>query len=105
MWVISFSTSFFSSYEILDSLGMGFSRMSSLPSDLRTVLRSEGSEDILENPIPKLSNISYDEKNEVEKEMTHILSEPKKEVLMTHKERSEERRVGKECRSRWSTYQ
>src|SRR2546422_10476082 len=29
---------------------------------------------------------------------------PEQELLLSHKQRSEERRVGKECRSRWSPY-
>src|SRR2546427_3269642 len=48
--------------------------------------------------------IIYEAVEEVKAAMTGLLAPEKKEVVLGEAERSEERRVGKECRSRWSPY-
>ena len=49
-------------------------------------------------------NVKTAAKTEIKAKKTKIRDEKQKKSMETYENRSEERRVGKECRSRWSPY-
>src|SRR3712207_8785204 len=59
-------------------------------------------EEVGHNPVMLLERLSYDRKEAVVKDKT--LMKKVNDVYAKFRARSEERRVGKECRSRWSPY-
>ena len=69
---------------------------------IREILPAENYEVVSYKVLP-------DEQEELEQEMIHLADECKCNLILTtggtgFSMRSEERRVGKECRSRWSPY-
>jgi len=72
--------------EEMDMLGFSTEAFGNLPPDAQAMLRKAG------------RHPRYDE------EVPHFLAKPPRQRPRFPHDRSEERRVGKECRSRWSPY-